>query len=62
MGILRLVSPFNRGIGTRSQYYLASRVGGLQSPLLQPFARWLLAQAQEFHDSEYLPVTAHYQT
>jgi LysR family glycine cleavage system transcriptional activator len=57
----RLVSPLHRGIGTRSQYYLASRYEGLQSPLLLPFRSWLLEQLRDFNDNEYLPLKSRYQ-
>jgi len=60
LGAGRLVSPLQRGIATRSRYYLASRHQGLHSPLLYPFTRWLLAQAQEFDENTCKPLQTLY--
>jgi LysR family glycine cleavage system transcriptional activator len=57
----KLVSPLHRGIGTRSQYYLASRYEGLQSPLRQLFSSWLLEQVRDFNDNQYLHLKSRYQ-
>jgi LysR family glycine cleavage system transcriptional activator len=58
----KLVSPLRRGIVTRSHYYLASRHGRLQSPLLQAFSDWLIEQVRTFNDNEYRALKAHYQS
>ena len=57
----KLVSPLQRGIATRSHYYLASRHDGPQSPLLQLFSDWLIMQTRAFNENEYQVLKARYQ-
>lgn len=56
----RLTSPVYHGITTKNNYYLVSRPGGLESPLLAPFSSWLVEQARCFTQGDYRNLQSRY--